>query len=51
MKGSREHKHYVARYFKFLNRIHWDDPAIFKFERCKKKFVRIKKPTEYELKE
>lgn len=49
MKGSREHKHYVAKYRKELHKMCWDDLHLMRLEMCKKKFVRIKKPTEYDL--
>lgn len=49
MKGSREYKHFVSKHIKYLKAGRWDCLYIMKLERCKKKFVRIKKPTEYEL--
>lgn len=51
MKGSREHKHYVAKYRKELRKMFWDDLYLMKLELCKKRFVRFKKPTEYEMQE
>jgi hypothetical protein len=36
MKGPKDAKRYVALYWRGLKRIHWDDLAIFKWERCKK---------------
>lgn len=49
MKGSREHKQYVARNRKMLKAYHWDDLMIFKFERCKKWFKRRKRITDEEM--
>jgi hypothetical protein len=43
MKGPREMKHYVAKWRKQLNKMHWDDLMIFKWEKCKKWFKRDKK--------
>lgn len=47
MKGPREMKRYVAKYRDHLKACHWDDLAIFKWERCKKWFDRnkVKKDT------
>ena len=43
MKGPKEMKRYVAKYRDHLKAIHWDDLAIFKWERCKKWFKRDKR--------
>lgn len=43
MKGPKEMKRYVAKWRKELNKIGWDDLAIFKWEKCKKWFKREKK--------
>lgn len=45
MKCPRELKLYVSRYRKHLNAIHWDDLFIFKMEKCRKWFKRVKRPT------
>lgn len=43
MKGPRELKQYVSRYRKHLKRCRWDDLVIFKLEKCKKWFKRLKR--------
>lgn len=36
MKGPRDAKRYVALYWRDLKRVHWDDLAIFKWEKDRK---------------
>lgn len=43
MKGPKEMKRYVSKYRAHLKACHWDDLAIFKWERCKKWFKRNKR--------
>lgn len=42
MKGPKEMKRYVAKYREHLKACHWDDMAIFKWEKCKNWFSRSK---------
>ena len=49
MKGPREMKSYIAKFKKELKAGHWDDLAIFKFEKCKKWFKREKRPSKFDL--
>ena len=49
MKGPKEMKRYVAKNKAHLKAIHWDDLAIFKFERCKKWFKRNKRVSNLEI--
>lgn len=49
MKGPKEMKRYVAKYRAHLKACHWDDLAIFKWERCKNWFKRNKRITKEEL--
>ncbi len=40
MKGPKEMKRYIAKHKDHLKACHWDDLAIFKWERCKNWFDR-----------
>lgn len=40
MKGSREHKHFLARHRKSLKKMHYDSLYLFHLEQCGKKYNR-----------
>lgn len=53
MKGPKEMKRYISKYRDHLEACHWDDLAIFKWERCKNWFDRnrVKQETRKEISE